>query len=180
MFTTPTAWNSWYLLKRLNTVLTSYFPRVHNSPIQRCVNFINRAASPAFASPSFRNLMAKYLPTAEKNSITIFFEHIKDQDRYVRSILSDVKLMKTLTTKQQLQHAAATTCELCHDQFTKKNKKTKHHCHLNELYIGSYCNPCNLKFKYKKGPNSYPTDEKKKKTSKKKQSNFFNGTFKNS
>ena len=42
-----------------------------------------------------------------KNSMTVFFEHIKDQDRYVRSILSDVKPMKTLTAQQQLQHAAA-------------------------------------------------------------------------
>ena len=61
-----------------------------------------------------------------ENSMTVFFEHIKDQNRYVRSILSDVKTMKTLTAEQQLQHAAATTCELCHGQFTKKNKKTKH------------------------------------------------------
>ena len=110
--------------------------------------------------------------------MTVFFEHIKDQDRYVRSILSDVKPTKTLTAEQQLQHAAATTCELCRDQFTKKNKKTKHHCNLSGLYIGSYCNTCNLKLKYKKGPNSDPTDEKKKKASERKQTKFFNGTFK--
>ena len=54
--------------------------------------------------------------------MTVFFEHIKDQDRYVRSILSDMKPMKTVTAKQQLPHAAATTCELGHGQFTKKNK----------------------------------------------------------
>ena len=73
----------------------------------------------------------------------VFFEHIKDQDRYVGSILSDVKPMKTLIEEQQLQHAAATTCELCHGQFTKKNKKTKHHCHLSGLYI---CPNCNMQF----------------------------------
>ena len=82
--------------------------------------------------------------------MTVFFEHIKDQDRYVRSILSDVKPMKTLTAEQQLQHAAATTCELSHSQCTKKNKKSKHHCHLSGLYIGHYCNTCNLKLNYKK------------------------------
>ena len=85
-------------------------------------------------------------------SLEDFFEHNKDQDHYVRSILSDVKLMKTLTAEQQLKHAAATNCALCHGQFTKKNKKTKHHCHLSGLYIGSYCNTCNLKLKYKKVP----------------------------
>ena len=72
--------------------------------------------------------------------MTVFFEHIKDQDRYVRSILLDVKPMKTLTAEQQLQNATNTTCEFCHGQFTKKNKKTKHHCNLSELYIGPYCN----------------------------------------
>ena len=63
--------------------------------------------------------------------MTVFFWHIKDQDHYIRSILSDVKPMKTLTAKQQLWHAAATTYELSHGKFTKKNKKTKHHCHLS-------------------------------------------------
>ena len=77
-----------------------------------------------------------------------------------------------------MQHAATTTCELCHGQFTKKNKKTKHYCDLWGLYIGPYCNTCNLKLKYKKGPNSDPTGEKKKKASKRKQAKFLNGTFK--
>ena len=44
--------------------------------------------------------------------MTVFFEHLRGQDHYVRSILSDVKQMKTLTAEQQLKHAAATTCEL--------------------------------------------------------------------
>ena len=107
--------------------------------------------------------------------MTVFFEHIRDQDRYVRSPLSDVKPMKTLTVEKQLQHAAATTCELCHGQFTKNNKKPKHHCYHSGLYIGPYCNMCNLKLKYKKGSNSDPTDEKKK-TSMRKRTKFFNGT----
>ena len=100
--------------------------------------------------------------------MTVFFEQIRDQDQYVRSILSDVKPMKTLTSKQQLQHAAATICELRHCQFTKKNKMTKHHCHISGYYIGQYCNTCNLKLKYTKGPNSDPTAETKKKSLKQK------------
>ena len=82
-----------------------------------------------------------------EDSMTVFFEHIRDQDHYVRSMLSDMKPMKTLTAEQQLKYAAATTCELCHDQFTKKNKKTKQYCHLSGLYIGPYYNTCNLKLK---------------------------------
>ena len=112
-----------------------------------------------------------------EESMTVFFEHIRDQDHYVRSILSNVKPMKTLTAEQQLPHAAATTCELCHGQFTKKNEEIKHHCHLSELFIGPYCKTCNLKLKYKKGPNSDPFTETKKKSVKRKQTKLFNGTF---
>ena len=85
---------------------------------------------------------------------------------YITS-LSDMKPIKTRTAEQQLQHAAARTCKLCYGQFTKKKKKTKHHCHLSGLYIDPYCNTRNLKLKYKKGPNCDPTDGKKKKASKK-------------
>ena len=95
-----------------------------------------------FQVPKFNG---EILTNSGKNSMTVFFEHIKDQDRYVRSILPDVKSMKNLTAEQQLQHDAATTYELCHGKFTKKNKKTKHHCHLSGLYIGPYYNTCNLK-----------------------------------
>ena len=102
--------------------------------------------------------------------MTVVFEHIRDQDHYVRSILSDVKPMKTLTAEQQLQHAVATTCEVCHWSFTMKNKKTKHHYHLSGYYIGPYCNTCNLKLKYKKIPTPIriPDEEQsgKKKTNK--------------
>ena len=85
--------------------------------------------------------------------------------------------MNTQNAEQQLKHAAATTGELCHGSFTKKNKKTKHHCHLSGLYIGPYRNTCNLKLKCNKGPNSDPTTEMKKKSTKRTQTKFFNGTF---
>ena len=58
-----------------------------------------------------------------------------------------------------------------------ENKKTKHHCHLSGLYIGSYCNTCNQKLKNKTAPNSDSLTETKKKSTKRKQTNFFNGTF---
>ena len=54
--------------------------------------------------------------------MTVVIEHIRHQNRYVRSILSDMKPMKTPMAEQQLQHAA-TTCELCHGQFTKKTRR---------------------------------------------------------
>ena len=94
--------------------------------------------------------------------MTVFFEHIRNQDHYVRSILSDVKPMKTLTAEQQLQHAASTTREQCHGSFTIKNEKTKHHCHLSGHYIGSYYNTCNLKLKYKNGSTSIRLQKRRK------------------
>ena len=36
----------------------------------------------------------------DENSMTVYVEHINDQDRYVRSILSHVKPMRTLTADQ--------------------------------------------------------------------------------
>ena len=117
--------------------------------------------------PEFNGKIFTY---SGEDSMTVFFEHLRDQDHYVRSILSDVKPMKTLTAEQQLKDAAATTCELCHGSFTNKNKKTKHHC----ISTGQYCNTCNLKLKYKKGSNSDSTTEPKRK---RKEIKYYNGTF---
>ena len=107
--------------------------------------------------------------------MTVFFEYVKDQDRYVHSILSDAKLMNPLTVKQQIAHVRATTCAQCNEQFTKKNKKTKQHCYLSGRYIGPYCNTCNLKLKYKPDPHAEPETDKK--SSKRKATKYFNGTF---
>ena len=112
-----------------------------------------------------------------ENSITVFFEHIKDHNRYVRSILSDVKPMKTLTAEQQLQQAPATTYELCHPKFTNKNKKAKHHCHLSRLYISFYCNTCNWKLKCTKRCELSFDRRKDEESIKEEQTTFFNGTL---
>ena len=58
-----------------------------------------------------------------------------------------------------------------------KTKKSKHHCHHSGYYIGPYCNTGNLKLKYIKVPNSDATTETKNKSVKRKQTKFFNGTF---
>ena len=50
--------------------------------------------------PEFKGEIFTY---SGEDLMTVFFEHIKDQDHYVRSILSDEKPMKTLTAEQQLQ-----------------------------------------------------------------------------
>ena len=45
--------------------------------------------------------------------------------------------------------------------------KRRNIIHLSGLYIGPYCNTFNLKLEYKKGFNSDPTDEKRRRKHKK-------------
>ena len=52
---------------------------------------------------------------------------------------------------------------------------TKHHCHLSGQYLDLYCNTCSLNLKYKRGP--HPEPETDKKSSKRKATQYFNGTF---
>ena len=47
--------------------------------------------------PEFNGEIFTY---SREDSMAVLFEHIRDQDHYVRSILSDVKPMKTLTAEQ--------------------------------------------------------------------------------
>ena len=62
----------------------------------------------------------------------------------------------------------------------KKNKKTKHHCHLSGLYIGPYCNTCNLKLKYKKVPTLIRLPKRRRKRYKENKQNSSTGHVKNS
>ena len=57
--------------------------------------------------------------------MTVYFEYVKEQDRYVHAILSDAKPMNPLIAEQQIAHARVTTCAQRNKQFTIKNKKTK-------------------------------------------------------
>ena len=99
----------------------------------------------------------------------VFFEHIRDKDHYVRSILSDVKKpTKTLTAEQQLQHAAVTTCELCHGSF-KMNKRRNVTAILVDITSVHTAIYASLNWNTKKGPNSDPTTETKNKSVKRKQ-----------
>ena len=55
--------------------------------------------------------------------MTVFFEYVKDQDRYVHAILSDAKRINPLAAEQQIVHARATICAQCNEQFTKNKKR---------------------------------------------------------
>ena len=61
------------------------------------------------------------------------------------------------------------------NDLLKRTKRQKHHCHLSGQYIDLYCNTCNLKLKYKRGPHAEPETDKK--SSKRKATKYCNGTF---
>ena len=90
-----------------------------NTKVRQLHNPSGFACLPVSLVPEFNGEIFTH---SGEDLTAVFFEHIRDQDHNVRSILSDVKPMKTLTAEQQLQHAKATNCELCHGQFSKKNK----------------------------------------------------------
>ena len=52
--------------------------------------------------------------------------------------------------EQEEEHKNNKECENCNCKYDKKNYKVAHHDHITGQFIGSYCNTCNLKFKYKK------------------------------
>ena len=69
--------------------------------------------------------------------------------------------MNPLTAEQEIARARATTCAQCNEQFNKKYKKVKRHCHMIGQYLGPYCNTCNLKLKHEKSPHAEPQSYKK-------------------
>lgn len=72
-------------------------------------------------------------------------EFLKELKRVYESILLPKMEVKPLQmTQKELEcHRSATECELCKSPF--QNNKTAHHDHKNGLWLGSYCNTCNLK-----------------------------------
>jgi hypothetical protein len=59
--------------------------------------------------------------------------------------------MQPLTAGQREEYTLATTCFLCHKDFTNADEGEKHrikvqeHCHLTGQYRGAACQPCNTK-----------------------------------
>jgi hypothetical protein len=56
-----------------------------------------------------------------------------------------------MTDEDIVRHQNSNKCERCLNEFTNDNltKKVKHHDHITGQFIGSYCNSCNLKYRYK-------------------------------
>ena len=87
-----------------------------------------------------------------EDSMTVFFEHIRDQDHYVRSILSDVKPMKTLTADNSCNTLRLQPANCATDHSLRKTKRRNITDISADFTSVRIFNMCNLKIKYKKAP----------------------------
>ena len=117
----------------------------------------------------------KIITCTSEDCITVFFEYVKDQDRYVHAILSDAKPMNPLTAEQQIAYAKGNHLCSMYRIIYQKEQNDETSLSLSCQYMGSYCNTCNLKLKYKRGSHAKPETDKK--SSKRKTTKYFNGTF---
>ena len=76
--------------------------------------------------------------------MTVFYEHLKDQEAYIKEVLSEKLPMKQLSSEELIRHVSSKQCTQCDTVYNKKNGKVRHHDHETGAYIGPYCNKCNL------------------------------------
>ena len=54
------------------------------------------------------------------NVMTVFYEHLKDQEAYIKKVLSEKLPMKELSPKELIRHAASKQCTQCDAVYSKK------------------------------------------------------------
>ena len=82
--------------------------------------------------------------------MTAFFEHMRKESEEISAIIESAnEPMLPLTDEERQQHDAAVTCFTCNGQFTVKNPKCHHHCHVTGRYLSPTCQSCNLQLKFK-------------------------------
>lgn len=78
---------------------------------------------------------------------------ILDLERLAKKSYDLTQLNKTkitMTKEQEQQHKLNKNCNKCKCEYSEKNKKVKHHDHINGLFIDSICYDCNIQLQYKK------------------------------
>ena len=83
--------------------------------------------------------------------MTVCYEHLKDQEAYIKKVLSEKLPIKQLSSEELIRHAASKQCTQCDTIYSKQNLKIRHHDHETGAYIGPYCNKCNLQLKHPRG-----------------------------
>jgi len=84
------------------------------------------------------------------NVMAKFYEHIMTESKEIAKIIGADLPMLPLTPEQQTLYNNATVCTNCDKPFTEKNKKVRHHCHLDGKFLFPCCNNCNLQLKITK------------------------------
>ena len=54
------------------------------------------------------------------NVMTVFYEHLKDQDAYIKEVLSEKLPMKQLSLKELIIHASSKQCTRCDTVHDKR------------------------------------------------------------
>ena len=76
-----------------------------------------------------------------------FYEHVMAESETLSDIVRNGIPMIPLSSDQQSEYDSATTCFSCNCNFTPKNHKTRHHCHISGKFLFAACNNCNLQLK---------------------------------
>jgi len=89
--------------------------------------------------------------------MSVFYDHVLNESKIIGEILKKKqKDMLPLSNEQQTKYKAATNCTACGTNFSAKNHKVRHHCHISGKFLYPACNNCNLQLKN--------TDRKRKPT----------------
>ena len=82
-----------------------------------------------------------------ENVMNEFYSYMDGEEKRIRHILQQNKQMHELTAEQQLSHRASIICDTCGNEYTLRNPKTRHYCHVSGRYLGPVCELCNLQLK---------------------------------
>jgi len=84
---------------------------------------------------------------SDPDSMSVFYDHVICESKIIGEILRNQKDMLPLSNEQQTKYDAATHCTACGTNFTAKNHKVRHHCHVSGNFLFPACNNCNLQLK---------------------------------
>jgi len=79
--------------------------------------------------------------------MSVFYDHVTSESKIIIEILKNQKDMLPVSNEQQTKCDAATHCTACGTNFSAKNHKVRHHCHISGNFLFPACNNCNLQLK---------------------------------
>ena len=77
----------------------------------------------------------------------VFYTHVMKESESISGIIRNDVDMMPLTPEEEHHFQMSLTRVNCDQQFTNRNKKVHHHCHITGQYKFAACNNCNLQLK---------------------------------